>query len=55
MKAKHVNQIMSDMFRRYPTPREARESRIAARNKHMQKICLILDIEYKPIVANEKP
>lgn len=46
-KAKHVNEIMTDLIRRWPTPEEARESRIAARNKHMPKICMILGIEYK--------
>jgi hypothetical protein len=49
MKAKHVNEVMSDIIRRWPTPTEARESRIAARNKHMRKICKILGIDYKKL------
>jgi hypothetical protein len=49
MKVKHVNEVMSDIIRRWPTPTEARRSRIAARNKHMPKICLILGIDYKKI------
>jgi DNA-binding CsgD family transcriptional regulator len=40
---------MSDIIRRWPTPTEARRSRIAARNKEMKKICLILGIDYKKI------
>lgn len=48
-KPKHVNQVMVDMFRKYPTPTEARERRIAARNKHMPKIALMLGFEYKPM------
>lgn len=49
MKAKHVNQVMTDLIRRWPTPAEARERRIAARNKYMPRICLLLDIEFKEI------
>jgi hypothetical protein len=47
MKAKHVNEIMTDLIRRWPTPKEATRARIAARNRHMPKICLLLGIEYK--------
>lgn len=50
-KPKHVNQVMTDMFRRWPTPQEARERRIAARNKHMPKIAELLGFEYKPMKA----
>lgn len=48
-KPKHVNEVMSDMFRRWPTPEEAVQRRIAARNKHMPKIAALLGFEYKPI------
>ena len=49
MKVKHVNEVMSDIIRRWPTPTEARRSRIAARNKEMKKISIILGIEYVPL------
>lgn len=48
-KPKHVNEVMTDMFRKWPTPAEARTRRIAARNKHMPKIALMLGFEYKPM------
>jgi hypothetical protein len=46
-KPKHVSEVMTDMFRKWPTPAEAKQRRIAARNKHMPKICKLLDIEFK--------
>ena len=48
-KAKHVNEVMTDLIRRWPTPAEARESRIEARNKWMPRICKILEIEFIPM------
>ena len=46
-KPRHVNEIMADMFRKWPTPEEARRRRIVARNKHMPKIAMMLGFEYK--------
>jgi hypothetical protein len=54
MKAKHANEVMSDIIRRWPTLEERRESRISARNKHMRKICIILDIEYRPMTLTQE-
>jgi hypothetical protein len=48
-KAKHVNEVMTDLIRRWPTPAEARDARIEARNKWMPRICRILDIEFVPM------
>ena len=48
-KVKHVNEVMTDLIRRWPTPSEARDARIEARNKWMPRICRILDIEFVPM------
>lgn len=49
---KHVNDIMRDMFRELPkvkTQDEKRQERIEARNRHMPKICELLEIDFKPL------
>lgn len=48
-KPKQIGEVMTDMFRKWPTPEQARERRIAARNKHMPTIALMLGFEYKPM------
>lgn len=42
---KHVNTIMRDMFRQYPTARERKESRLRQRDKYMPVIRRMLDME----------
>lgn len=44
-----VDEVMTDMFRKWPTLEETRERRIKMRNKHMPKIAMILGFEYKPM------
>jgi hypothetical protein len=50
---RHVNEVMGDMFKRYQTPEEARQRRIAARNKHMPKIAMMLGFEYRPMQVKQ--
>jgi hypothetical protein len=48
-----VDEVMTDMFRKWPTPEEARERRIKMRNKHMPKIAAMLGFEYKPMQVKQ--
>jgi hypothetical protein len=52
MKTRHMNEVVRDMFRRWPTPEEKRREQIALRNKWMRIICKNLGIEYRPMDEN---
>jgi hypothetical protein len=51
-----MREVMRDLFdRTLKSDHEKRADRIEARNRHMRKICEILDMEYAPLSEEDLP